>query len=130
MDHDQFIGQVQNRTELASRGEATSATRAVLETLGERIGEQEAEDLSSQLPLEVGRHLSDVDHAQQFDFEAFAARVADKAESSDVEERPGRSSQAVMSVVTDAVEAGLVGDVVSQFPQQEGYGELLGSADE
>ncbi|KTG10122.1 hypothetical protein AUR64_11035 [Haloprofundus marisrubri] len=128
MDHDEFIGQVQNRAGLASRGEATSATRAVLETLGERIGEEEADHVASQLPLEIGRYLDERDHAQQFDYEMFAARVAEKTESSDVEQRPGQTSQAVMSVVSDAVEGGLVRDVVSQLPQSDGYGELMAEA--
>lgn len=39
MDHDGFIGPVQNRAELASRGAALSASRATLQTLGERIGQ-------------------------------------------------------------------------------------------
>jgi uncharacterized protein (DUF2267 family) len=39
MQHDEFIGQVQNRAKLPSRGEAEGATRATLETLGERIPE-------------------------------------------------------------------------------------------
>ena len=50
MDHDSFIGEVQNRAELASRGEALSATRATLETLGERIEEGQATNLAAQLP--------------------------------------------------------------------------------
>ncbi len=39
MQHDAFIGQVQARARLSSRGEAESATRATLETLGERMPE-------------------------------------------------------------------------------------------
>ena len=50
MDHDSFIGEVQNRAELASRGEALSATRATLETLGERLQEGQATNLAAQLP--------------------------------------------------------------------------------
>jgi uncharacterized protein (DUF2267 family) len=56
MRHDEFIGQVQNRAKLPSRGDAEGATRATLETLGERIPENLAVNLASQLPQEIGEH--------------------------------------------------------------------------
>lgn len=49
MRHDKIIGQVQARAQLASRGEAEAATRATLETLGERIPPGAAENLAAQL---------------------------------------------------------------------------------
>lgn len=49
MRHDKIIGQVQARAQLASRGEAEAATRATLETLGERITPGAAENLAAQL---------------------------------------------------------------------------------
>lgn len=131
MDHDAFIGKVQQRADLASRGEADSATRAVLSTLGERITEREAEDLESQLPMEVGRYLTDdVEHAQQFDFEAFADRVAEKAQAADVEDDPRGTSQAVASVVAEATTEGEFRDIVNQFPKNEAYGGLLTGVEE
>ena len=57
MKHDEFIGQVQHRARLSSRGEAERATRATLETLAERLSGGEAKDLASQLPSEIGEHL-------------------------------------------------------------------------
>jgi uncharacterized protein (DUF2267 family) len=131
MDHDTFIGTVQQRADLASRGAADSATRATLATLGERVTAEEAEDLAAQLPMEVGRYLTDVEeHGQQFDAEAFADRVADRAEASDVDDEPTKATRAVLSVAVDATDSGLVRDAVSQFPQDEGYGALLAEADE
>jgi uncharacterized protein (DUF2267 family) len=50
MQHDQFIGQVQQRARLDSRGAAERASRATQETLGERIRDSLAENLSAQLP--------------------------------------------------------------------------------
>ncbi len=46
MDFDDFIGQVQNQTYLCSIGDAVKATRAVLETLAERITLDEVKDLA------------------------------------------------------------------------------------
>ncbi len=50
MKYDEFISQVQRRANLASREEAERATRATLETLGERLAGGEAKDLAAQLP--------------------------------------------------------------------------------
>ena len=132
MDHDEFIGTVQQRADLASRGEADSATRAVLTTLGQRITEQEAEDIAAQLPMEIGRYLNDddIEHAQQFGFETFTDRVAELAEADAVESDPEGTAQAVVSVAVEALDTGEVQDIVSQFPQNEGYGELLADVDE
>jgi uncharacterized protein (DUF2267 family) len=57
MQHDQFIGQVQARARLDSRGAAEAATRASLETLAERVPSSLADNLAAQLPTEVGEHL-------------------------------------------------------------------------
>ena len=57
MQHDQFVGQVQARARLGSRGAAETATRASLETLAERVPSTLAVNLASQLPTEVGEHL-------------------------------------------------------------------------
>ncbi|NYI06029.1 DUF2267 domain-containing protein [Allostreptomyces psammosilenae] len=63
MQHDTFIGQVQARARLDSRGAAETATRASLETLAERIPAPLAENLAAQLPHEIGEHLRRVTHA-------------------------------------------------------------------
>jgi uncharacterized protein (DUF2267 family) len=57
MKYDEFISQVQQRTFLASREEAERATRATLETLGERLAGGETKDLASQLPQELAQYL-------------------------------------------------------------------------
>ncbi|QNP75389.1 DUF2267 domain-containing protein [Streptomyces roseirectus] len=57
MDHDTFMGQVQARARLDSRGAAEAATRATLETLAERVPAPLAAKLAAQLPREIGEHL-------------------------------------------------------------------------
>ena len=59
MEHDEFIGQVQHRARLGSRGDAERATRATLETLAERIADGAANNLAAQLPNEIGEHALD-----------------------------------------------------------------------
>lgn len=57
MKHEEFIGQVQNRARLASRGDAEVATRAVLETLAERLTGNEPFHVASQLPKGLAAYL-------------------------------------------------------------------------
>lgn len=82
MEHDAFIGQVQARARLASRGDAERVTRATLETLGERVPEGLAHDVAAQLPVEIGEHLrrtivlAGVGSGERFDRDEFIRRVA------------------------------------------------------
>jgi uncharacterized protein (DUF2267 family) len=57
MKHDEFIGQVQHRAKLASRGEAEVATRATLETLAERLFKDEPANAVAQLPKGIADYL-------------------------------------------------------------------------
>lgn len=125
MDHDSFIGEVQHRGDLATRGEADSATRAVLTALGERIQEDEAENLAAQLPIEIDRYLEEADSGQRFDAKEFEERVADYVELDSLAGRQTELIHAVLSVVADAAEPGEVQDLLAQFPEDEGYGRLL-----
>ncbi|MFF8942001.1 DUF2267 domain-containing protein [Streptomyces sp. NPDC014864] len=86
MQHDAFIGQVQARARLDSRGAAERVTRASLETLGERVPSPVAEKAAAQLPHEIGEHLRRVAHApdhrpsgEHMTQHDFFARVAERA---------------------------------------------------
>jgi uncharacterized protein (DUF2267 family) len=88
MQHDAFIGMVQQRAKLASRGDAERATRAALETLGERIPSDLATNLAAQLPVELGEHLRrtvpfglEDTTGERFDGREFVARVAARSTS-------------------------------------------------
>lgn len=126
MDYDSFTGKVQRHGEYADSGEAESATRAVLSTLGERITEGEATDVEAQLPPEVGRHLTKGEFGEHFDYEAFLDRVADRAERAAVEDEPEKAAKAVMRTTQEALGGeSELSDLVSQLPQDEGYGGLF-----
>jgi len=121
MQHDEFVGDVQHRLELASRGEAIRATRAVLTTLGERLQADEAADLAGPLPLEIDRFLHEADSGQLFDYPAFVERVAQRAR---VEEADAAfHAKVVLDVVEDAVPASELDDVTAQLPDE--YDELF-----
>lgn len=113
MQHDEFIGLVQDRARLDSRGAATAATRATLETLGERLPEGLATNIGAQLPPEIGRHLEQPG-AERFDVKEFWQRVGDKQTAGVDLPEAAFHSRAVMSVLAEAV----TGDQVQQVEEQ------------
>lgn len=121
MDHDEFIGQVQHRARLGSRGEAEKATRATLETLAERMADGAAQNLAAQLPSEIGEHLRRMAPSQEgsgdrFDLNEFFSRVATR----DGTELPEAAFHArvVVEVMEEATTGGLVNKIREQFPDE------------
>lgn len=120
MQHDQFIGQVQARARLSSRGEAERATRSVLETLGERIPEGLADNLAAQLPTEVGEHLRRTEvyggygTGERFDRDEFVARVCER--SGFDAPRAAFAARVVYEVVDEATQGGVMGKVRDALP--------------
>ncbi|MGV2829527.1 DUF2267 domain-containing protein [Myxosarcina sp. GI1(2024)] len=117
MKHDEFIGQVQHRAKLPSRGEAEVATRAVLETLAERLLGNEPADAAAQLPKGIAGYL---DHAwsgvgEPFSIDEFFRRVSQRAEI-DLPDAVFQS-RVVIEVLQEAVSQGKVEDMRSQLPQ-------------
>jgi uncharacterized protein (DUF2267 family) len=122
MQHDEFVGAVQNRADLASRGEALRATRAVLTTLGERLQAGEASDLAGPLPMEIDVFLHQAESGQIFDYDEFLQRVSERA-NADV---PDASfyAQVVIDVVEETTPASELEDVTDQLPAD--YDDLFG----
>jgi|SRR5581483_1792503 uncharacterized protein (DUF2267 family) len=116
MDHDSFIGQVQERARLGSRGAAEDATRATLETLAERIPAGLADNVAAQLPREIGEHLlrvaTSLDHPDDGVHMApgeFFARVAQRVGAGYPE--AVQEARAVVEVMSEATDNDLVGEV-------------------
>jgi uncharacterized protein (DUF2267 family) len=120
MQYDEFIGLVQNRARLSSRGDAARATRAVLETLGERIPEGLADNLAAQLPHKIGEHLRRTEvHAgagtgERFDRSDFIARVAGRAGVR--EQQAADLTRAVAEVIDEATQGGLMAKLADSLP--------------
>lgn len=118
MKHDEFIGQVQHRARLSSRGDAERATRATLETLAERLAGGETNDLASQLPREIGEHLrrewSGI--GERFSLDEFFRRVSLR-EGVDLPDAIFHA-RAVIEVVSEAVSKGEMDDVRAQLPAE------------
>ena len=116
MDHDRFIGQVQDRARLDSRGSAERATRATLETVGERLDAGAAGNLAAQLPTELGEHLRRTGSgpAEQMDLQGFLTRVSER-EQVDYPEAVFHA-RCVVEVLDEATTGSLTGKVREQLP--------------
>lgn len=120
MQHDEFIGQVQTRGKLASRGQAERVTRSVLETIGDRIPDGLAVNLAAQLPHEIGEHLrrtTEPDQrgtGEQFDRNAFITRVVDRSGL----DRPQSvyAARVVCEVMNEAVQGAVMTKVLDALP--------------
>jgi uncharacterized protein (DUF2267 family) len=126
MNHDEFIGQVQHRARMGSRGEAETATRATLETLAERMADGAAKNLAAQLPAEIGEHLrrnspQDAGTGEQFDLDEFFRRVTER-EGVDQPDAVFHA-RTVLEVTDQATTGGLMTKVREQFPAE--YGPLF-----
>jgi uncharacterized protein (DUF2267 family) len=114
MQFDEFVGEVENRARLPSRGDALQAIQATLETLGERISEGEADNLAAQLPPELGTYLRDAEGSERFNVEDFFLRVAAK-ETADLPDAV-HHARAVIAVLQEAITSGEMADLRAQLP--------------
>lgn len=116
MQHDEFIGQVQARARLSSRGEAETVTRAVLEALAARLAGGQPENLGGQLPPEIARHLEVDGEAEKLSLEEFFDHVGRECGSA----RPDavHHSRVVLEVLAEAVGEGETGKVRQQLPEE------------
>ncbi|MGW0086492.1 DUF2267 domain-containing protein [Streptomyces sp. NPDC003393] len=127
MKCDEFLARVRERGEFYSQDEAQKITEDVLGVLAKRIGPDEVDDLASELPMPLGRTLTDAkrERAETFGIEEFYHRVAERTGA-----RP-RTAQwdasAVLTTVADVVSGGELNQVISRLPS--GYAPLFGKAD-
>jgi uncharacterized protein (DUF2267 family) len=121
VNHDEFIGQVQHRARLGSRGDAERATRATLETLAERMADGAAQNLAAQLPREIGEHLrrqapQQTGTGNQFSVDDFFERVTER-EGVDQPEAV-LHARVVLEVTDEATTGSLMTKVREQFPAE------------
>lgn len=117
MNYDDFIGQVQTRARLSSLGDAVKATRATLETLGERLPLDEVKDLVSQLPPEIAYYLRQrAAFLEKFGLDDFFKRVSER-EPADLPDAVYHA-RVVISVLKNAVTQGEINDILAQLPDE------------
>ena len=131
--YDEFIAQVQRRTDLHTKDEAVQATRAVFETLGERLVGGEPKDLAAQLPTEIANFLQQplAGSGVPFTLDDFFMRVAER-EGSELAEATFHA-RVVLGLVAEVVTMGEIENIRAQLPAEfrqlfevENEGELPG----
>lgn len=115
MQTHEFLGHVQHRAALPDLDAAMRAARATLETLAERIGPDEANDLSAQLPREIGEWLKAPPEPERFSSDEFLQRVSLR-EAIDLPASV-HHTRAVLEVLQEAVSAGEIKDVLQRLPE-------------
>ena len=118
MQHDEFIGQVQNRARLASRGEAEVATRAVLETLAERLAGGEPDNVAAQLPKGLAAYLQHdfAGTGTPYSFDEFL-QIACQREGVELPQATYHT-RVVMEVLGEAISPGEMNDIRAQLPPE------------
>ena len=122
MQFDDFITRVQEQARLDTREESISLTRAVLETLGERLDRKVRNGLEAQLPNELKDFLlARVEHSDQYDLQEFYNRVGARA---DLTARAAMErKKQVIAVLRQAVPGGEIEDILEDLSPE--YGELF-----
>lgn len=124
MQFDEVMDRVQDTTGLAEREEAVSVTRAVLETLGERVDRKVWNGIAAQLPDELKEFLlARAETTDRYPLTEFYNRVGARADLkyNDAAER----TRQVFSVLREAISGGEWRNLVESLPRDE-YGELFG----
>lgn len=121
MRYADFIEKVQTRAELETGDHALEATHATLETLGERLERDERRKLAAELPAGMKEYVLERQETTRFLLKDFYKRVAARADIR-VPEAINRS-QVVVSVLQEAVSAGLLKEIRAQLPDE--YDELF-----
>jgi uncharacterized protein (DUF2267 family) len=89
-----------------------------LQTLAERLDPGESKDLAAQLPREFAIYLQTQGHAVRMSLDEFFHKVSEREQ----ENLPDSvyHTRVVMEVLTEAVSAGELADVLSQLPAEWG----------
>ena len=116
MNHDEFVGQVQHRAHLPSRGDAETIIRATLETLRDRLQPKAAAHLAAQLPAEINRHLRGGTLFEHLSLHDFYERVAEREQAGT--DKAVFHARCVIDVVRDAISPGAVRKLEKQMPEE------------
>jgi uncharacterized protein (DUF2267 family) len=122
MQFDDFVTRVQEQTRLDTRDEAIQITRAVLETLGERLDRKVRNGVEAQLPNELKEFLlARAEHGDLYDVHEFYNRVGARADLTygNAMER----TRQVISVLREAIPDGEIEDILEDLPPE--YGGLF-----
>jgi uncharacterized protein (DUF2267 family) len=114
MEHDEFIGRVQQQGRLSSMGDAERACRATLEALGEQVSAGLVDNIAVQLPPAMSDHLRRTEDHERARRSDFISRVAERAGVGD--DQAAYIARAVLDALAAATEGGLMAKVTESLP--------------
>ena len=116
MNHDEFVGQVQHKAQLSSRGDAERIIRVTFETLRDRLQPENAEHLAAQLPPELARHLRGSRQFLHLNLDEFFRRIAIR-EGTDAD-TAATHARCVFETLREAITPGAVHKLEHQLPHE------------
>ncbi|MFB6215735.1 MAG: DUF2267 domain-containing protein, partial [Candidatus Aenigmatarchaeota archaeon] len=117
MDYKTILRKIKNRIGLEDNQQAEQLVRAVLKTLGERIGKTERENLGAQLPKGLKETLVDEPERRQQEWislEEFYTRISERSGLSF--ELASQVTGEIMEVLREATSEGEMDDLKKQLP--------------
>ncbi len=115
MDYDTFLGQVMQGANLETTGDGQRVIRAVIETLGERLGDHEQKDLQAQLPQQMKGWIHQRANGEPFPVNEFYRRVAVRADLT--ESQAEADTRHVLGHLRDAISGGEMRDIFETLPE-------------
>ena len=117
MQFDDFIKRVQDQAKLGTRDETIVITKAVLETLGERLDRKVRNGLEAQLPNELKDFLlARAENTDRYNLTEFYNRVGARADLKH-QDAVIRTRQ-VLAVLRQAIAAGEIQDILEDLPSE------------
>lgn len=117
MHFDDLINRVQEQTKLDTSEEAIAVTKAVLETLGERLDRKVRNGVAAQLPDELKDFLlARSNQTERYDLAEFYNRVGARADLK-YQDAAERTSQ-VVAVLQQALPSGEIQDILEDLPPE------------
>jgi uncharacterized protein (DUF2267 family) len=115
VDYNQYIKLVKQRALFTGDEEVVTAVRAALEVLGQRLSEDEADELAALLPKEMKPYLRHSGAAETFRLNEFLARMAAKE---GVEPALARyHARAILSLIAATVPTKELLDLLARLPR-------------
>ena len=110
MQNHEFLSEVQTRIGVATNDEATTAARAVLQTLADHLAGNAPAKLAAQLPEEIGALITEYKNdpdaeGEGFGVDEFIKRTAERGGTADLETAK-KHSIAVLAVMRQAISEG------------------------
>ena len=121
MKYEEFLEEVKLRAQLDSLQQAADVSRAVLAVLGERLFNNEAEDLAAQLPEPLAGSLRG-QTSRAFGLEEFLDKISEK--TGGTHDQAEHFAGVVIAVMKKFVSEGELHDVQSQLPKD--FSRLFG----